>query len=281
MKTRRILMILALLALSLAACDLFSRADPVAERIADSGTRALQPLGVAGPAFRFIITSDLHFSDGRPLPGNRISNFQALVNSQNPDFAVFVGDLADEGKPNDYALFRNFTDALTKAPAGGGGSLPWIAAVGNHDLYNNGWRSYRTQVGPSYYRVTVGNVSIYGLDSGNGTLGQAQLNRLQSDFAGDSRPKIVLCHYPIRGNDGYVYYRLTNPRERADLLDLFARNQVKAVFVGHWHYSFDTDCNLFHERIVGSFCNGTDGQGHCWVVDVDAAGQVSATHYTL
>lgn len=270
-------------ALACAGCsyglqDLFGRADPVAARIAEGGGRSLPDLsGVAG-GFRFVVSADLHFRTDRPLAPARLAAFQAVVDAESPAFAVFVGDLADAGGLNEFQAFRSWADGLAKP---GGGSLPWFAALGNHDLYNGGWNGFRTLVGPSYYRLSAGAVSLYVVDSANGTLGQAQLDRLAADFAADPKPKLVFCHYPVRGNDAYVYYRLTNPRERAWLLDLFARNRVAGLFVGHYHYPFDTDCNAFRERIAGSFTDGADGKGHCWVVDVDAAGAVSASQRDL
>ena len=271
--------------LVLASCnygleEIFGRGDQVAGRIADGSTRPVINPGVSAP-FRFIISSDLHFGGTIAPSPSRIAAFQTLIESSNPAFAAFCGDIADHGTAADYQGFRAFADGLVKSSAAGGGSLPWFSAIGNHDLYNSGWQFFRSQVGPSYFRIIAGSVSIYGLDSANGTLGQAQIDRLKADFSGDPRAKIILSHYPIRGNDAYIYYRLTNPRERALLLTLFARNRVKAVFVGHWHFPLVTDCYLFKEWIAGSFANGTDDKGHCWVVDVDAAGTVSATEHTL
>lgn len=260
--------------------EIFGRGDEVATRIADTSTLAPIDPGITAP-FRFIITSDLHFGATIAPSSGRIAAFQALIESANPAFAAFCGDLADHGIESDYNGFRSFADALVKSSLAGGGKLPWISAIGNHDIYNSGWQFYRSKVGSSYFRIIAGAVSIYVLDTANGTLGQAQFNRLKADFGGDSLAKIILTHYPIRGNDAYVYYRLTNPRERAQLLTLFAHNRVKAVFVGHWHYPYVTDCNLFKERIAGSFANGTDGKGHCWVVDVDANGNINATESTL
>lgn len=260
----------------------FGRGDTPGSRLYDTPTLPLiSPLGPATGSFRFIVSADLHFGSCIEARPERIASFQALIDAENPSFAAFCGDLTETGTEAEYVSFRNFTNSLTRSALSGGGSLPWVALPGNHDLYNSGWQLYRSYVGPNYFRIEVGPVSLYGLDSANGTLGQAQLNRLKADFRTDQKPKIVFTHYPVRGNDSFLYYRMTNPRERIILLDLFARNNVKAVFVGHWHYPYFVDCGPFQERISGSFADSTDDMGYCWIVDVDVNGNITAVKHSL
>jgi hypothetical protein len=271
--------------------EVFGRPDPVGDRIDQPGLRAsfdadrssVAAALAAKPAFTFIISSDVHFGykDG-PRPA-ALSGFAGLAASSGADFALFGGDDADKGSEAEYADFAAFADSLRAGPAShiaSGSRLPWFSAVGNHDLYNSGWTLFRTMVGPSYYMVQAGIVDIYVIDSGNGSLGERQLERLTSQMEADPSPKIVLSHYPIYGSDKFLYYRITNPRERIELIDLFARTNVKAVFVGHWHFPTETAVGPFYERVSGSLVDSdVDGKAHAWVVSVDASGAVSALRH--
>ena len=85
--------------------------------------------------------------------------------------------------------------------------------MGNHDLYNDGWTNfqsyfYETGHGRSYSVIDAGDFSLFLLDTGNATLGQAQFERLVSDMSAKaSRPKIVLSHYALKGPDSLSYYQ--------------------------------------------------------------------------
>ncbi|HET7838362.1 MAG TPA: metallophosphoesterase [Rectinemataceae bacterium] len=289
---------IAALALVLASCSYgilegFGRPDPVGERIDEPGQRSsfatdktlVEGNLTAGTAFTFIVSSDVHFGyKGGPRQA-ALSDFADLAKTSNADFALFGGDDADKGSEGEYQDFSAFADGLAPSAATqlllGTTRLPWFSAVGNHDLYNSGWGLFRKYVGPSYYVLSVGSVGIYVIDTGNGTLGEKQLERLGAAMSADPRPKIVLSHYPIYGSDRFIYYRITNPRERIELIDLFARTRVVAVFVGHWHYPEESDVGPFIERVSGSLVDSDiDGKAHAWVVSVDATGtQVTATRH--
>lgn len=282
---KRIFILFFLAGLVLSSCsyglqDLYGRKDPVSVRVLDRNTKAVIDPAVTAP-FRFIITSDTHFGSAIAPDAARIAQLQAVIDAENPAFAVFCGDLADSGLESEAVAFHAFADSLTNA-ASGGSTMPWFSAIGNHDLYNDGWQYFKREVGPSYFHIHAGSVTLYVIDTANGSVGDVQLGLLKRDFAADPNPKIVFTHYPIRGNDAFLYGRLTGTRERAILMDLFGRSRVKAVFVGHIHYQYVADCKAYYERICGSFINsGIDNRGHGWIVDVDAAGNVTAREFTL
>lgn len=282
---KRLLKFFLLAALFLSSCsfglqDMFGRKDPVSVRVVDKNTKAVIDPAVTAP-FRFIITSDVHFGSERQPDAARVAALQNVIDAENPAFAVFCGDEANSGLENEAVAFHAFADSLTNA-ASGGSTMPWFSAVGNHDLYNDGWQYFKREIGPSYFHIHAGSVTLYVIDTANGSVGNVQLGMIKQDFAVDPNPKIVFTHYPIRGNDAFIYGRLTGTRERAILLDLFGRSKVKAVFAGHIHYQYSTDCNAYFERVAGSLINSdVDQKGHGWIVDVDAAGNVTAREFSL
>jgi 3',5'-cyclic-AMP phosphodiesterase len=287
-------------ALALAACllasscryglgELFGRDDPVSHRLDQSSARdavlagqrkTLEQAVPASTAFSFIVATDLHFDCSAWPRASDLAAFAKLAKDSGADFAIFGGDLADAGKEEEYKLFAAFADSLKSGPLshlGEGAALPWFAAVGNHDLYNSGWRFFAQYAGSSTDRFKVGSSSFYIVDSGSGTLGETQLERLGAAMESDAAPKIVVSHYPVRGSSSFSYYRITNTRERAELLSLFNENSVKLLICGHWHKPEDDNCGSFEERLPGSLSRPETGdKSRAAVVKVASDGSIQS-----
>jgi hypothetical protein len=123
--------------------EAFGRPSPVDERVVDPLAAAPAAPIVADPDnYVFVMVSDTHFrADADPAGAAGLATFLALL----PDPAEFVivgGDLADAGLPEEYARYDTWAATL---------GIPVCAAVGNHDLYNGGWTTFRTTVGASHY----------------------------------------------------------------------------------------------------------------------------------
>ena len=69
------------------------------------------------------------------------------------------------------------------------------------------------------------------------------------------------------------YYRLSNPREIAELLDLFARSNVKLIIAGHWHYLVHESIGPMDEWLVESLTVSDSGKTHCFSVTLDGASE--------
>jgi Predicted phosphohydrolases len=267
--------------------ELFVRDDPVGARSLESSARdstidaqkvRLAAALPAGTAFSFIVASDLHF-DGSLPDATTLESFASLAKDSGADFAIFAGDLADKGRESEYRLFSAFADSLKSGAAshlGEGASLPWFAAVGNHDLYNSGWSYFAKYAGRSTERFSAGSTRFFLVDSGSGTLGERQIEELGSAMGADASPKIVISHYPVRGSPSYSYFKLTNTRERAALLSLFNEDSVKLLICGHWHSPESSDCGFFKERLPGSLTPSKDGLCRAAIVKIGADGSVLA-----
>lgn len=144
--------------------------------------------------------------------------------------------------------------------------IPVYNVVGNHDVYNSGWDLWKKTCPPhtSTYYFETEDFIWYFLDTASGTLGRPQFYDLKDKLAQSSKPKLVFTHYPLYGG-GIFYFCLSNPRERAELISLFARTNVKLYCSGHYHAGAFYDYGPFQEHVVKAL-----GQfGMCHVLHVD------------
>lgn len=145
---------------------------------------------------------------------------------------VMAGDLTT-GKADDYIVFsENFANS---------GGIDIFLMAGNHDLYFDGWKEFRSRFGSSTYYFTVRTPDTTDLficlDSGSGTLGSKQLSWLK-ELLKDERPKHRHCVVITHVN----FFRArhtssTNPQveELQVLMDLFLTHRVDMVITGHDH----------------------------------------------
>ena len=179
-----------------------------------------------------------------------------LPETDKPLFSVVLGDNTDTGVEYDeYAVFQSKLASYT----------PVYNILGNHDILNNGYSKWKEVCTPhnTYYKLETKNLSFYILDTANGTIGNKQLNDMKRHFNSDNKPKIVLTHYPLKG-DNIFYFALTNTVERAKLIDLFAKTNVKYYFGGHYHPGSTYDYGNFKEYIL------TAAKKNSWVlVNID------------
>ncbi|MDR2193114.1 MAG: metallophosphoesterase [Treponema sp.] len=219
---------------------------------------------VPSGTYTVLILSDIHFgahSDHPDLPEAAFFTWlkDKHTESKTPAFCLVLGDSAEAGTEDEYKQFKTFADKLESGRYdgvvdGAYNTIPVYSIVGNHDLYNNGWRHYTKYCKPyvSYYRFKTQFFSWYALDSGSGTLGGSQLKNLISNLKADPNPKIVFSHYPMYGG-GNFYFSLSDPHERAALIAAFAKNNVKIVLEGHQHPGSFYDFGSFKEYNVAAF----------------------------
>jgi hypothetical protein len=256
-----------------AITDIFAEPSPVTDRVKDSGAKAIVPptssaISTSVP-FSFLVVGDPHFGASFEAGSDVLHAFKQLAHRKDANgkpfaFVLYVGDDVDAGKEAQFTAFTDWASSMTDS---NDAAMQWYSAVGNHDVYNGGWSYFRKYVGPSFFKLAVGGYSIYVIDTGQGTLGNYQLDELQSEFAADPNPKIVVSHYPIYGEADVLYfYRLGNPREQARLLDLFARSNVKLIIAGHYHYLVHESVGPFDEWLVESLTVRESGSTHCFSV---------------
>ncbi|MDR1072788.1 MAG: metallophosphoesterase [Treponema sp.] len=264
----RIAMWLIALCLALTACKDEYGMDEFLNRADDINARSAYITEVEAPnkrkgndpplsgVYTVLILSDIHFGAHPDHPDLPESKFFAWLDAkktvnETPAFCLVLGDSAEAGTADEYKQFKAFSDKLEDENTY---NIPVYSIVGNHDLYNDGWRPYTKYCYPyiSYYHFSTENFSWYALDSGSGTLGGSQLKNLVSKLKADKNPKIVFSHYPMYGG-GNFYFSLSDPHERAALISAFAKNNVKMVLEGHQHPGSFYDFGSFKEYNVAAF----------------------------
>jgi 3',5'-cyclic AMP phosphodiesterase CpdA len=262
--------VLVVLCLSLSSCkygldEFLDRANDVSARSAYLTDIAPPVSGLSG-SYTVLVMSDIHFGanpDTHPdIPRADFFRWLDDANHPLPKFCLCLGDLVESGAEDEYKDFAAFAAEISAR------GVPVYSIVGNHDLYNNGWRYWKeyanlsatalsatdnSALKTSYYRFQTDTFSWYFLDSASGTLGGNQLRDFVRNARADSRPKLVFTHYPIYAGGGNFYFSLSDPHERAILLDTFAKTEVRFVGEGHQHPGSSHDFGSFKEVNVASF----------------------------
>lgn len=234
-----------------------------------------KPVTVTGSVYSGLVVTDIHMGS-YDLKQSEENDFLLLMDrlfkNENkeyvPRFIICLGDIADGGHEEEYKEYNAFFKLVKELAVKNGvvssaSDFMIYSELGNHDLYNNGWGSWKRNVYPhiaSYYfnlrsdSQTMG-FSYYFLDTGNGAFGRSQLDNLEKLFKNDPRPKIISTHYPVYTN-GTEILTLSDTSERNYMLSLFSKYNVKKVFAGHEHLNFSCSFNNFdQENTAALFLN--------------------------
>lgn len=227
--------------------EALARRNPLYQRtneLKDLG--AIPDVGQDTP-YKILVISDAHFgAETLPQNGPRKDEeffawFDKLQGEDVPKFAIFLGDNAEHGWKGEFEACKNFCDRLEKK------GVKSYHAVGNHDLYNQGFENYSKIIFPyTLYRFTAGGFSYYFIDTASGFLGKRQMKALKKAFDSDQNPKIVSSHFPIWTN-GHFYFSLQDSSERNLLIAYMAMSNVKACLTGHTHREAVSDFSSFTE----------------------------------
>lgn len=192
-----------------------------------------------GNELRFIVVGDPHIksTSGSSSRGNtRLAQVVNLIDQSNVDFAVFLGDIADDGKTKTYGIAKNIITNITK---------PYYTVAGNHDVL----------AGPANFEAAFGsmehleNVKGYQLIfPGIYFEGANKLHwSFNFDIADKSAPTLVFIHGPTIepptdattcnwGADFFGYGQSIQP-------ELNKFSDLIAEYTGHVHYDTDQTIN--------------------------------------
>lgn len=252
--------------------DVRSRTETL-EKLEDGSLPTPLPTG----KYSVLVLTDVHFG-AEKLPGNgpRFDEaFFAWLDAYEPKpaFCVGLGDMAEHGWEDEYRRYQEFTGKLLER------KIQTYNAVGNHDLYNSGWKHYQNYLFPykSFYYFETPRFSWYFIDTASGALGATQMRQLKKTMETDPKYKMVMTHFPLWAN-GHFYFSLQDSMERNRLIHLFARNNVKAVLTGHTHKETVSDFGKFMEyNHPGYFARGGWG-----IISIDEdAGSVESKIWYL
>jgi hypothetical protein len=184
------------------------------------------------------------------------ANLDTLIaRAKKPGVAgyVIVGDITS-GDPKGYDIIKHDLNEKTPGPA--------FYILGNHDLFFDGWDKYYDYFGSSTYAFIIkagATTDLYiCLDSGNGTIGSRQLNWL-SDLLAKERKNHRFCIIFSHVNFFREHHTFSaNPlvEEIHVLLDLFYRNSIDVVIMGHDHHRSEEYFGKTHYITLDAFYDG-------------------------
>lgn len=239
---------------------------------------------------RFAIITDLHYGSKKDRSEAQI--IKSLAEGKPLDFVVVLGDVVETGFDEYFRECEIFIDRLKgylETP-----DLPIYVVLGNHDLYYNGlsrWEKldFSWNKAATFFRFeTTSTVdgknyprSWYFLDTASGVVGRRQMLALSDAMKVDPNPKIVFTHYPVYVDKAFsTPFKLSDPRERAQLLTLFDKNKVDMIFSGHWHEGGAFNYGRFSELCCASFVENSDEQSSWFVLSLsESSDSLQVDHY--
>jgi hypothetical protein len=165
------------------------------------------------------------------------SVFEALLRDIDHNteiaFAIDVGDLVSEGKKGRYRRFLNQVQENL--------AIPFLTAIGNHDLNNGSSRNYQEIFGSSYYAFQIGEVHFVVLDATTESgFDRTERQWLEEELqkAQSSKARFIFMHVPPFDPRGNGFNECLPEKDKEDLLDLFKRYNVTHLFASHIHGYF-------------------------------------------
>lgn len=208
---------------------------------------------------RIVQISDSHISLEHP---ERLRDLEACVDCINaapvqPDVVVHTGDVAHNGRADEYAAARAVLDRL---------SVPYFVLAGNKDKRRELIEAFSDEthlrVGMDYVQYAVERfetrlivVDTLSGASNKGRLCAARLSDLSRMLAGDTdRPAAVFMHHPpfdvTVAPDPFQFEQ----RAEADavLAELARHRHVAGLYCGHIHRGFETRLGALPACVVSS-----------------------------
>ncbi len=175
-------------------------------------------------SFSFAVMGDTHV--GNP-DGDIFREAVEDASNNGAAFVVVAGDISDNGEKGQFTQFVNILNE---------NSMEYRVAIGNHDIFFNGWKHYRKIIGKSIYSIDADNVHLVFLDSANGTFGVKQLEWLEKDLKNSSaRHTIVITHFPPWVGNFSSLFKLSSEEEASIFKDILYRYNVDYMFSAHYH----------------------------------------------
>lgn len=209
-------------------------------------------------SYEILVITDVHFGgEGIGKNGDRrddeffewISQHFDGTEKPFPKFCVCLGDVAEHGLESEFKDFKEFSEKL-EARFG----MKTYNVVGNHDLYNAGWKNFEKYNFPycSFYKFRTKNFTYYFLDSASGSLGDEQLTAFKRDmeYNEKGRNKLVFMHVPAYAG-GLFYFVMQNSIERNKFISYCADNGVLALIDGHTHKEITSNLGFTEYNLPG------------------------------
>ncbi len=181
--------------------------------------------------YSFIHITDTHYYEGTNI---HMGALQARIQS-NDAFIINTGDLCNTGRESEYQGYLSHMSNM---------GLPFYSALGNHDLWHQGWNYFPVYLGPSVYSFTAGNIRFICLDSANASLGWEQTQWLISQLQSRSEDLcMIMMHFNLLTPSFHEAGQFADIEEVYYLMYLFETYDVDLVLMGHTHIFDDRTIN--------------------------------------
>ncbi len=179
--------------------------------------------------------SDLHCGGARHDPGLLRAAIDE-INEARPDLVAVVGDLSEDGYPEELALAKEQLDRID--------CELMITVPGNHDARHVGYLWFEEAFGDREHRhrAVVGDmdVAIAAVDSSKPDLDEGEVGRERYDWIEEilgedgADLRIFMAHHhlvpiPLTGREA------NQVRDAGDVLAVLRRSSVDLVLAGHRH----------------------------------------------
>jgi len=169
--------------------------------------------------FRFVVFGDSKSS------AILFSGIAANINSEEPLFAIGVGDLVSSGS---VRRFKNFLEILEQWA-----DYNFLPVIGNHDIgYKK--KAFMYLFGKLDYSFDYGDCRFVILDNAGGKLTKEQLAWADEKLS-EARAlrKLVFMHKPPKTIKKWAWHSFDEGAD--EFVDLMTKHQVDEVFIGHIH----------------------------------------------
>ncbi len=178
--------------------------------------------------------SDIHFTPRLQFIKNSYNEAVSVINKTPHDFAVFSGDLTQDGLIDEYELANKLRRDIISP------KIYWI--IGNHDSRSGGFEVWEEKIGPREYNEFSDDILFIGLDScipdqDGGRFGREALDYTKKILMkyGDAKLKLVGFHHHILPIPKTGRER-SNAIDAGDMLSVLLDHNVDAVLTGHKHH---------------------------------------------
>ncbi|HUT53234.1 MAG TPA: metallophosphoesterase [bacterium] len=206
--------------------------------------RQLALPAASSDTFTFLWASDIHITYGH---SDLMDKFGSYAKQRGAVFALHSGDCADGGQVDEYKKWNGVMGEYLPCPV--------FSAIGNHDLYGDGWDAYKKYIGPAAFRFIYGPCDFIFIDTAAGTLGFDQMGWLEKVLDRGGPPnRFILSHYPIYDGAFQTPSSIGNTEECMKLISMFADNNVSYFLCGHKHTGAHYEIRGVHHIISGAGC---------------------------
>lgn len=206
---------------------------------------------------KIVHISDTHISDAHPARAEELAALVSFINAMGPrpDIVVHTGDVAHDGKAEEYRTARKLLDQL---------EAPYFAIPGNRDdrrefigAFADG-NNIRSGMPFVQYAVDFPNERLIFADtlsetSNKGRLCDVRLSQLETMLsAGVSRPTLLFLHHPpfkvdiIPDPHQFESWAEVEALERL----LQGHPEVQGIFCGHVHRNIESSLGQIRVRTV-------------------------------